>query len=66
LTYKSDNIDGRNQVYNAITNNSLLPKPGTPESFNVLAYELRGLGMKLTVHTKENEEKEMKREKYGN
>ena len=56
LTYKSDNIDGRNQVYNSLANGAPLPNPGTPESFNVLAYELRGLGMKLGVHTKEGEE----------
>ena len=49
LTYKSDNIEGRNRVYNSIINGTPLPQPGTPESFNVLAYELRGLGMKLTV-----------------
>lgn len=57
LTYKSDNIDGRNKVYNSLANGAPLPTPGTPESFNVLAYELRGLGMKLGVHTKEEGEK---------
>ena len=49
LTYKSDNIDGRNQVYHSLASSAPLPLPGTPESFNVLAYELRGLGMKLGV-----------------
>ena len=53
LTYKSDNIEGRNKVYNAIANGGPLPEPGTPESFNVLAYELRGLGMKLGVKVNE-------------
>lgn len=52
LTYKSDNINGRNRLYNALANGTELPTPGTPESFNVLAYELRGLGMKLEVHEK--------------
>ena len=55
LTYKSDNIDGRNQVYNSLSNGAPLPSPGTPESFNVLAYELRGLGMKLGVYVDEKE-----------
>lgn len=50
LTYKSDNIIGRNQLYNSLATNSRLPKAGMPESFNVLAYELRGLGIKLEVH----------------
>ncbi len=53
LTYKSDNIEGRNKVYNSLANGAPLPTPGTPESFNVLAYELRGLGVKLGVEVKE-------------
>ena len=36
-------------MYNSLSNGAPLPQPGTPESFNVLAYELRGLGMKLGV-----------------
>ncbi len=55
LTYKSDNIDGRNKIYNALANNSPLPKPGMPESFNVLAYELRGLGLKIELDIKEGD-----------
>lgn len=50
LTYKSDNINGRNQLYNSLARKTKLPKPGMPESFNVLAYELRGLGIKLEAH----------------
>ncbi|WP_215743546.1 DNA-directed RNA polymerase subunit beta [Mesomycoplasma hyorhinis] len=56
LTYKSDNIQGRNALYNNLVSGGKIPKPGTPESFNVLAYELRGLGIKLEVHKKENQE----------
>ncbi|WP_412031412.1 DNA-directed RNA polymerase subunit beta [Metamycoplasma buccale] len=52
LTYKSDNIAGRNQLYNALATKTRLPKPGMPESFSVLAYELRGLGIKLEAHEK--------------
>lgn len=60
LTYKSDNIGGRNKLYNALANGLELPVAGTPESFNVLAYELRGLGMKLEVHEKNlNNKKEI-------
>ncbi|MGZ9413681.1 DNA-directed RNA polymerase subunit beta [Mycoplasma sp. 480] len=54
LTYKSDNIQGRNILYNVLATGGKIPKPGMPESFNVLAYELRGLGIKLEVHKKEN------------
>lgn len=46
LTYKSDDIFGRNRLYNAIANDIALPQPGIPESFNVLSYELRGLCLK--------------------
>lgn len=57
LTYKSDNISGRNALYSALAKGDPLPEPGIPESFNVLAYELRGLGIKLEVHNEnENEE----------
>ncbi len=56
LTYKSDNIVGRNQLYNALARKTKLPKPGMPESFNVLAYELRGLGIKLEAHEKNGDE----------
>ncbi|WP_027120589.1 DNA-directed RNA polymerase subunit beta [Mycoplasmopsis lipofaciens] len=47
LTYKSDDIEGRNKLYAALATNRDLPKPGIPESFNVLSYELKGLCMKL-------------------
>lgn len=55
LTYKSDNIEGRNKIYNALINGGPLPKPGTPESFSVLAYELRGLCLKLGVEVKKGD-----------
>ena len=59
LTYKSDDINGRNQLYAALASGRELPKPGVPESFNVLSYELKGLGMKLDVqHANENEEED--------
>ncbi len=43
LTVKSDDVDGRNQTYEAITKGKELPEPGIPESFNVLASELKSL-----------------------
>ncbi len=57
LTLKSDNISGRNKLYNALATGGEMPIVGTPESFNVLAYELRGLGIKLEVHEKDLEKK---------
>lgn len=43
LTYKSDDIRGRNDVYKAILKGENLPEPGIPESFKVLVKELQGL-----------------------
>ncbi|MXR57545.1 DNA-directed RNA polymerase subunit beta [Mycoplasma hyopneumoniae] len=59
LTYKSDNIQGRNLLYNNIISGGKIPSPGTPESFNVLAYELRGLLIKLEVHKNDQENQEV-------
>ncbi len=47
LTIKSDDIMGRAKAYEAIVKGDNLPKPGLPESFNVLVHELRGLGLDL-------------------
>ncbi len=43
LTYKSDDIRGRNDVYKSILKGENLPEPGIPESFKVLVKELQGL-----------------------
>jgi DNA-directed RNA polymerase subunit beta len=48
LTLKSDDIIGRAKTYEAIVKGENIPKPGIPESFNVLVHELRGLGLDLT------------------
>ncbi|CAM9091113.1 unnamed protein product [Discosporangium mesarthrocarpum] len=50
LTLKSDDIDGRNEVFNAIVNGHSIPKPGIPESFRVLLSELQALGLDITTH----------------
>ena len=47
ITIKSDDIIGRTKTYEAIVKGDNLPKPGIPESFNVLVHELRGLGLEL-------------------
>ncbi len=43
LTVKSDDVDGRTAAFKAITSGENLPKPGIPESFNVLVNELKSL-----------------------
>jgi DNA-directed RNA polymerase subunit beta len=47
LTIKSDDIIGRAKTYEAIVKGDNIPRPGVPESFNVLVHELRGLGLDL-------------------
>ncbi len=47
LTIKSDDIVGRSKTYEAIVKGEQFPNPGTPESFNVLVNELKGLAINL-------------------
>ncbi len=49
LTVKSDDVIGRAKVYETIVKGDVLPKPGVPESFNVLMHELRGLALEVTL-----------------
>jgi DNA-directed RNA polymerase subunit beta len=48
LTIKSDDITGRAKAYEAIVKGDNITNIGTPESFNVLLHELRGLGLEVT------------------
>jgi len=43
LTVKSDDVNGRSKVYEAIVKGENPPEPGIPESFNVLVKELQAL-----------------------
>ena len=43
LTVKSDDVDGRSKVYNAIVRGEQMPEFSAPESFNVMIKELQGL-----------------------
>jgi DNA-directed RNA polymerase subunit beta len=45
LTVKSDDIQGRAKIYEAIVKGENPPEPGIPESFNVLVKELQSLGL---------------------
>ena len=49
LTVKSDDVVGRAKAYEAIVKGDLMPKPGIPESFNVLMHELKGLGLSVSL-----------------
>lgn len=48
LTVKSDDVQGRARMYEAIVKGENMPDPNIPESFNVLIRELQGLC--LDVH----------------
>ncbi len=43
LTVKSDDVQGRSRIYEAIVKGENPPEPGIPESFNVLVKELKSL-----------------------
>jgi len=49
LTVKSDDVTGRNRMYEAIVKGEQLLEPGLPESFNVLVKELQSLGLDVEL-----------------
>lgn len=49
LTVKSDDVEGRSKVYNAIVKGEDVPAYGSPESFNVLIKELQALGLDIEL-----------------
>ena len=50
LTVKSDDVQGRSKVYDAIVHGLNTPKPGVPESFNVMIREVRSLGLNIQTN----------------
>jgi len=54
LTIKSDDVDGRNNAFKAITRGENPPPAGVPESFNVLISELKSLGFDIEFIKEEN------------
>jgi DNA-directed RNA polymerase subunit beta len=58
LTVKSDDVTGRNRMYEAIVKGEQLLEPGLPESFNVLVKELQSLA--LNVELIEEDDKDLK------
>ncbi len=49
LTVKSDDVQGRTKMYEAIIKGEPLARPGIPESFKVLVKELQGLGINIEL-----------------
>jgi len=54
LTVKSDDVQGRTKVYEAIVKGKNSPEPGVPESFNVLVKELQGLCLDVKLMKNSN------------
>jgi DNA-directed RNA polymerase subunit beta len=54
LTVKSDDVQGRTKVYEAIVKGKNTPEPGIPESFNVLVKELQGLCLDVKLIRNQN------------
>ncbi len=49
LTVKSDDIQGRNRMYESIVKGDYRLEPGIPESFKVLMQELKALALNVTL-----------------
>lgn len=56
LTVKSDDVNGRSRIYEAIVKGEQALAPGTPESFNVLVKELQGLCLDIRMEKAEFEQ----------
>ncbi|MFO7981500.1 MAG: DNA-directed RNA polymerase subunit beta [Candidatus Aminicenantes bacterium] len=56
LTAKSDDVEGRAKIYEAIVKGDLDFKPGLPESVNVLIRELQSLCLNIELEKIEEEE----------
>ena len=49
LTVKSDDVDGRTKIYEAMVKGETSVEPGMPVSFDVLCNEIRGIGLNIRL-----------------
>jgi len=49
LTVKSDDVEGRTKIYEAMVKGENILQAGTPASFDVLTNEIRGLGLNMQL-----------------
>ncbi len=54
LTVKSDDVQGRTRIYEAIVKGEPACEPGIPESFNVLVKELQSLALDVQLYKHED------------
>jgi DNA-directed RNA polymerase subunit beta len=52
LTVKSDDVEGRTKIYESMVKGTNSLEAGTPVSFDVLCYELKGLGLNIQLEKK--------------
>jgi len=52
LTAKSDDVEGRTKIYEAMVKGTNTLEAGTPVSFDVLCNEIRGLGLNMQLEKK--------------
>ena len=66
LTIKSDDVQGRVKVYEAIVKGDNIPEPGIPESFRVLVKEMQSLclNVEMLAAGEEVELRELEEESY--
>ena len=50
LTIKSDDIEGRTKLYNALVRGTNTPSSNIPESFNVLVKEIKSLALNVELN----------------
>ncbi|MGL5849598.1 MAG: DNA-directed RNA polymerase subunit beta, partial [Phycicoccus sp.] len=60
LTIKSDDVNGRVKVYEAIVKGDNIPEPGIPESFKVLIKEMQSLCLNVEVLSSDGSTIEMR------
>ncbi len=60
LTIKSDDVNGRVKVYEAIVKGENIPEPGIPESFKVLIKEMQSLCLNVEVLSSDGSSIEMR------
>ena len=55
LTVKSDDVEGRTRIYEAMVKGENTLQAGTPVSFDVLLNEIRGLGLNIKLEKRKKE-----------
>ncbi|NOY41551.1 MAG: DNA-directed RNA polymerase subunit beta [Planctomycetes bacterium] len=54
LTVKSDDVEGRTKIYEAMVKGENTLQAGTPASFDVLTNEIRGLGLNMQLEKRQH------------